>query len=306
MPAKISPQSVSRRSESSVASDQPKSDPNLARHARKCAICNHPDREFIEEDFVAWRSEAFLCRVYTLPSPSSIYRHASATGLLARRRRNLRGVAERIMENVNGATVTASAVLRAMRIFASITEDGQWADVPRRSVVTHIHTHAPSSASSLDPAPPASPSNDHAPNCHSERVPTPFVGATRNLHFNKPSARTECATQPRTASTHWTPSAADRPSTAVEAPPTSPVAPSCHSEPAELRPCEEPAVPAARSDASSVETPASPSVPNRPTDEQQNRKTPLQLDYLPRWAAGLRDAEILIGVENSSPGDSTD
>lgn len=242
MPAKISPQSVSRHPKSSVASDQPKSDPNLARHIRKCAICNHPDREFIEEDFVAWRSEAFLCRVYTLPSPSSIYRHASATGLLARRRRNLRGVAERIMENVNGATVTASAVLRAMRIFASITEDGQWADVPRRSVVTHIHTHV------------ASPAPDSAPGTS----------------------------------------------------PTSPVAPSCHSEPAELRPCEEPAVPAAPSDASSVETPAPPSVPNRPTDEQQNRRVPLQLDYLPRWAAGLRDAEILIGVENSSRGDSTD
>lgn len=242
MPTKISPQSISRRPQSPVESDQPKSDLNLARHARKCAICNHPDREFIDEDFISWRSETFICRVYSLPSPSSIYRHASATGLLARRRRNLRGVAERILENVNGVTVTANAVIRAMRLFASITEDGQWAEPPKRTIVTHIHTHAASLA----------------------------------------------------------------PDSAPSKSPTSPLASSYHSEPAAFRPFEESAVPIAPADASSAAAPASPSATDRPTDRHQDGKTPRQLDYLPHWAPGLPDAEILIGVENSSRGDSSD
>ncbi|MHB8526237.1 MAG: hypothetical protein ACYDD2_08795, partial [Candidatus Acidiferrales bacterium] len=53
-----------------------------------------------------------------------------------------RGVSERILECVTNASPSASSVLRAMRIFAHITEDGQWIEPPKRAIVTHVHAAA--------------------------------------------------------------------------------------------------------------------------------------------------------------------
>ena len=115
------------------------SNPSFERHARKCAICNHPDCDFIESDFVNWRSENTIVLNYQLPSRSSVYRHAAAAGLLERRRANLRGVCERIIEHVDQAPPSGMAVLRALRIYSQITEDGHWVEPPKHSLVTHVH-----------------------------------------------------------------------------------------------------------------------------------------------------------------------
>lgn len=112
---------------------------DLDRHTRKCAVCNHAQRDDIEDDFLQWDEPVAIVDEYELPSRSSLFRHAKATGLLARRNQNLRGVAERIMEFVSSSDVSGNTVLRAMRIYASITEDGQWREPAKRSVVTHIH-----------------------------------------------------------------------------------------------------------------------------------------------------------------------
>lgn len=112
---------------------------NLDRHARKCAVCNHPQREEIEDDFLGWCEPAGIAEEYELPSRSTLYHHAHATGLMARRRQNLRIVAERILECVGTAEVNGNTVLRAMRIYAHITDDGEWIEPPRESLVTHIH-----------------------------------------------------------------------------------------------------------------------------------------------------------------------
>ncbi|MGB6483463.1 MAG: hypothetical protein WBE86_08260 [Candidatus Acidiferrales bacterium] len=210
---------------------------SLARHARKCAICNHPHRAAIDDDFISWRSESAITIDYQLPSRSSVYRHAAATGLLQRRRLNLRGVAERIIERVDEAPPTAAAVLRAMRIFAQITEDGQWVEPTKRTVVTHIHItqHSPESHSVVDE-----------------------------------------------------PSVADRSSTTVEASVSSPG--------------ESPAAAgSSRHSETPVAPPASRPATDRKIDRKINQKTPWQLDYLPRWAAGLSDPEILIGTQNTDP-----
>ncbi|MFZ0702598.1 MAG: hypothetical protein WAM80_12200, partial [Candidatus Acidiferrales bacterium] len=45
---------------------------SLARHARKCAICSHPHRAAIDDDFVSWRSESSITLDYQLPSRSSV------------------------------------------------------------------------------------------------------------------------------------------------------------------------------------------------------------------------------------------
>jgi len=115
------------------------SNPSFERHARKCAICNHPDCDSIESDFVNWRSENTIALNYQLPSRSSVYRHAVAAGLLERRRANLRGVCERIIERVDEAPPSGMAVLRALRIYSQITENGHWVEPPKQSLVTHVH-----------------------------------------------------------------------------------------------------------------------------------------------------------------------
>ena len=135
---------------SRTTKNPPKSESALARHMRKCSICKHPDREAIEADFINWRSEDTICYEFSLSSRSSIYRHAAATGLLKRRRLNLRGVCERIIERAEEAPPSAAAILRALRIFAHITEDGEWLELPKRSIVTHVVVNQDSTGANDD------------------------------------------------------------------------------------------------------------------------------------------------------------
>jgi hypothetical protein len=141
---------ISTAAEEKIRRERRRRAANLARHARKCAICHHPRREQIEDDFLRWSDPWHITRTFDLPSRSSLYRHVEALGLIQQRRINLRGVAERLLERVDHASITASAVVRAMRVFAHIGEDGQWFEPPKRIVVTHVHT---TDAASLSVAP---------------------------------------------------------------------------------------------------------------------------------------------------------
>src|SRR5690348_4676812 len=115
------------------------SDTTLSRHAAKCHICNHPDRAAIEFDFLNWRNPGDLVKGYRFRGLSTIYRHAHATGLFAKRRLNLRFAMERIVERVNEVPVTATSVIRAARAIARINDSGEWVDPPSRVIVTHIN-----------------------------------------------------------------------------------------------------------------------------------------------------------------------
>ncbi len=53
--------------------------PSIERHSRKCAICTHPNRQAIDEAFL--HQSRSIVKDYNLPSLSSLYRHAHATGL---------------------------------------------------------------------------------------------------------------------------------------------------------------------------------------------------------------------------------
>jgi hypothetical protein len=46
----------------------------LERHSRKCAICNHPERADLEEDFVSWRNADLIQKDYDLriSAPSTL------------------------------------------------------------------------------------------------------------------------------------------------------------------------------------------------------------------------------------------
>ncbi|MGC1296494.1 MAG: hypothetical protein WA869_15780 [Alloacidobacterium sp.] len=57
---------------------------------------------------------------------SSVYRHAHALGLFAKRQRNVRAALERIIERAGEVDVTASAVVAAVQAYSKINAAGQW------------------------------------------------------------------------------------------------------------------------------------------------------------------------------------
>ena len=99
---------------------------NIGRHAAGCKICAHAQRDEIEQDFVNWRGPAEIARAYKLSDRSSVYRHAHALGLFARRQRNVRAALERIIEKAGDVDVTAAAVVAAVQAYAKINAAGQW------------------------------------------------------------------------------------------------------------------------------------------------------------------------------------
>src|SRR5690348_1921070 len=98
-----------------------------------------PDRAAIEFDFLNWRNPGDLVKGYRFRGLSTIYRHAHATGLFAKRRLNLHFAMERIVERVNEVPVTATSVIRAARAISRINDSGEWVDPPSRVIVTHIN-----------------------------------------------------------------------------------------------------------------------------------------------------------------------
>jgi hypothetical protein len=102
----------------------PLPDPN--RHARKCRICRHPDRDAIEADFLHWRSPHEIASAYSLPDRTIIYRHAHATGLFDERRHTLRFVLGNLLEQADRVPATASGIVQAVRLYAELNDAGQW------------------------------------------------------------------------------------------------------------------------------------------------------------------------------------
>jgi hypothetical protein len=110
--------------------------PDFARHAERCSVCTHPDRDAIEADFIRWRSPQVIAREYKLAHRTSVYRHAHATGLFAWRRRELGRVLEGILESAEHIPVAASdVIIRAARIYAHLDEHGNWFEPARINFV---------------------------------------------------------------------------------------------------------------------------------------------------------------------------
>ena len=144
----------------------------FSRHQRKCTICDHPEREAIEEDFVHWHNVWRLARAYEIADYRSIYRHARATGLIHRRRQNFRSALDLIIENAASASVTADSVIRAIRASSCLDDSGRWTEPPKQvnfTVARTVHAGVPpeipaapsqriSREAAVPSQPPASPS----------------------------------------------------------------------------------------------------------------------------------------------------
>ena len=99
---------------------------NLGRHRRNCSVCAHQQREEIESEFISWRSPSTIATEFGLSDRSSIYRHARALDLFAKRQRNVRAALERIIEHAGEVDVTASAVVSAIQAYSKLNAAGQW------------------------------------------------------------------------------------------------------------------------------------------------------------------------------------
>jgi len=121
---------------------KPDSPYSFGRHTRKCTICNHPDREAIEQEFLRWYAPQDIARDHDIPYASAIYRHAHATGLFERRRATIRLALEPLIEQATGVIATADSVVRAIRTYAQLNDAGQWVNAPSH-VVHHVVHVAP-------------------------------------------------------------------------------------------------------------------------------------------------------------------
>jgi hypothetical protein len=119
---------------------------DLVRHERKCSVCQHPDREAIEEAFLHWHKVANITAEFELPGSTAVYRHAHAFGLFQRRSRNFRFALEHIIEGAQWTSPSANEVIHAIRAHSRLNEDGKWIDPP----TTHmVMVAAPAAASTL-------------------------------------------------------------------------------------------------------------------------------------------------------------
>lgn len=94
--------------------------PSLAMHSSQCSICRHPERAEIERAFLDWTSPGRIAREYDLGCRTTIYRHAHALGLFARRERSLRFALGRLIERVDEVRPTAASVVSAIRLMAKL------------------------------------------------------------------------------------------------------------------------------------------------------------------------------------------
>ena len=119
----------------------PQAPADHARHARKCLVCSHPQREAIEDDFLHWRSPEKLARDYAIPHRSMIYRHLHAHDLFRKRAGVVRHALESIIERSEECHVTANSVIRAVRAYCCITDDGRWVEPPKQVIYSLAPEH---------------------------------------------------------------------------------------------------------------------------------------------------------------------
>lgn len=119
---------------------------DLRRHRRKCVICRHKKREAIEEAFVHWHSPQYIAIGFRI-SERTLFRHAHALGLFPCRQGKLRSALEHILERAEEAEVTADSVIRAVRAYACLSDEGRWVE-PASHVVFSSATR-PLAASAL-------------------------------------------------------------------------------------------------------------------------------------------------------------
>jgi hypothetical protein len=103
-------------------------------HSRLCQICNHPQRQEIDEEFVYWGHPGTIVKKFGLRHRATLYRHARALKLYLARSWNLRSALEHLIERASITKVTADSIVRAVQTYAHISPHGKWEE-PLRKVM---------------------------------------------------------------------------------------------------------------------------------------------------------------------------
>ena len=104
----------------------------LELHQSHCNICGYEEQDEIDEAFVSWESVGQIAEDYDVDR-RAIYRHARATGLYAKRDRNIRCALGRIIQRADSVPATADSVVRAIKILTHVNAHGDWVQPP-----THV------------------------------------------------------------------------------------------------------------------------------------------------------------------------
>ena len=115
----------------------------LELHQSHCKICGYEDQDEIDEAFVSWENVSRIAEDFDRDR-RAIYRHARATGLYAKRDRNIRCALGRIIQRADNVPATADSVVRAIKILTHVNAHGDWVQPP---------THVIFSSATAQPAP---------------------------------------------------------------------------------------------------------------------------------------------------------
>jgi hypothetical protein len=109
---------------------------DLSHHQRHCTICHHPEREAIEEAFLQWCNVRLLAAEFHISAgDTAIYRHARALKLFKQRSLTLRSSLEFVIEQSERIMPTAEGLVKAIRAYTRINDQGEWIDTPTTHIV---------------------------------------------------------------------------------------------------------------------------------------------------------------------------
>jgi hypothetical protein len=83
-------------------------------HSRRCSVCRHPDRIWIELKFIEWDSPTQIAEQFDLYDPDCIYHHAHASNLFELRRRNILCIYEHLLERIKQTPITSHGLMLAI------------------------------------------------------------------------------------------------------------------------------------------------------------------------------------------------
>jgi len=92
---------------------------NLGRHQAQCSICRHPHRQEIEDAWVGWGYTGQIAKDFDV-SRDSVYRHANATGLYAKRQANFKMIPEKVLERVDWIQIEGSSFASILKEYVKI------------------------------------------------------------------------------------------------------------------------------------------------------------------------------------------
>jgi hypothetical protein len=113
--------------------------PNPTYHRIKCCVCKHPARIAIDDALLHWQSPKSLARTFGIPDRSSLYRHARATGLFSRRRKDLSSALDSII-GLNGSLIPRAAkIVMHANVHSQFNCQGQWIQPPKRRIGERVN-----------------------------------------------------------------------------------------------------------------------------------------------------------------------